>query len=214
MSPVHRILVPIIAAVALSACTTSGAGQRIEELERERQDLARRNQDLLADYTACKARCAALERQLTEKEKKADSQQPALPEDLAGQGIRMKTNGLGQIVIDVPSDIFFGSGISKLSTGGEKVLRQLSEYISERYPSASLRVDGHADSDPIRRTKGRYHCNWDLSLERAHSVVHFLVDKMKYDPRKIVCAGYGNYRPQDPSNKARNRRVEIVIFQH
>ena len=37
-----------------------------------------------------------------------------------------------------------------------------------------------------------------------------MIDK-GIDPKLLACDCYGEYHPQDPKNKSKNRRVEIVI---
>ena len=46
---------------------------------------------------------------------------------------------------------------------------------------------------------------------RSHAVTHFLVEKGRFDPSRVVCEAHGEFHPADPSNKAKNRRVEIVV---
>ena len=90
-------------------------------------------------------------------------------------------------------------------------MSRIVDYIRTNHPGGRLRIEGHADTDPIKRTRGKYHCNWEISFARAHSVMHFLISKGGFDPKRVVCESYGHYHPKDPGNKSRNRRVEIVI---
>ena len=41
--------------------------------------------------------------------------------------------------------------------------------------------------------------------------MHYLVQSGGFDAGRIVCESYGEHHPVDPKNKARNRRVEIVL---
>jgi chemotaxis protein MotB len=71
---------------------------------------------------------------------------------------------------------------------------------------------GHTDSDPIRKSKWKD--NWELSAQRALSVVRYLIAK-GIDKEKIRAVGCGATKPvasnSTRSGKARNRRVEIVV---
>jgi OOP family OmpA-OmpF porin len=71
-------------------------------------------------------------------------------------------------------------------------------------------VEGHTDS------MGSVEHNRKLSLERAESVKRQLV-KFGVDERRIVVVGKGAIQPVDTNDtaegRARNRRVEIVIYQ-
>lgn len=210
----HKIVLSVVSIASLSACGTASLTSRIDELEAERADLVRQGTDLQAQLTECRTRCAVLERGGRVSKESATTERAAgLPDDLSGQGIQLRKNGNGETVIDIPSDVFFSSGVSTLSSRGTETISRVAEHLRRTYPGAALRVEGHADTDPIRRSKGKFHCNWDLSLQRAHSVVHYLVDEAHFDPRTITCAGFGEFHPQDPSNKSKNRRVEIVILQ-
>ena len=77
-----------------------------------------------------------------------------------------------------------------------------------------LQVEGHTDDIPVRA--GRFADNWDLSTERALSVVRFLAEK-GLEARRLAAAGYGEFQPLDNSGsdtaRRRNRRIEIKLTQ-
>ena len=198
---------------AAVGCAGPDLQRRVDELTREQEDLQRQKSQAEADLLACKARCDSLERDRRATPRPGAAGVTSAPYEVPGdlQGkvdIRKRGN---DTVIDIPSDVFFSSGSSTLSRDGDKAMGQVMDYIRKSHPSGMIRVEGHSDSDPIRRTKSKYHCNWELSFERAHAVVHFLVEKGKIDPHRVVCESFGEYHPQDPANKSKNRRVEIVI---
>ncbi len=205
-----KLLAPVLAVTALAACGSSSLQLRLEEMEQERQEFLQQNMDLQADVTAYQAKCRSLERAVNAQ--KSMKREFELPKHLRAKGIRIKRNSMGEAVIDIPSDVFFGSGVTKLSTKGKRTLGSVADLLRSRYPGSSIRIEGHADSDPVRRNRGKFHCNWELSLERAHSVIHFLVDRAGFNPKNLIAAGFGEHKPQDPSNKSRNRRVEIVVM--
>ena len=202
------ILALALACAAAVGCAAPDLQSRVDELTREQEDLQRQKAEVEADLLACRARCESLERRQGARPEPAGT--PAdVPGDLQGKvDIRRRGN---DTVIDIPSDVFFASGSSTLSREGDKAMAQVAAYIRKNHPTGLIRVEGHSDSDPIRRTKSKYHCNWELSFERSHAVMHYLVEKSKLDPHRVVCESYGEYHPQDPGNKSKNRRVEIVI---
>ncbi len=75
-------------------------------------------------------------------------------------------------------------------------------------------VEGHTDNVPIRNAK--YESNWDLSFDRAYSVIKYFIEKVEISPIRIHAIGYGEYRPMMPNdsdeNRAANRRIEINIM--
>ena len=53
--------------------------------------------------------------------------------------------------------------------------------------------------------------NWDLSVLRATSVVRILQETSKVDPTRVTAGGRGEYVPVDPADKAKNRRIEVIL---
>jgi chemotaxis protein MotB len=53
--------------------------------------------------------------------------------------------------------------------------------------------------------------NWELSVLRATSVVDILLSNSQMSPMQLMAAGRSEYHPVDPKDKAKNRRIEIII---
>jgi len=117
----------------------------------------------------------------------------------------------GRPAIRMEASLLYGSGRAKLTSSGQTALRQVASILQNTYRDAEIRVDGHTDTDPIRKTKDKYDTNWDLSSKRANEVVVFLTTKCGIDPKRVYSSSYSMYRPVS-SNKAANRRVEIVVL--
>jgi len=204
-----------LAVSAISAVGCSGGPDlqaRIDELTREQEDLQRQKELTESELLAMKAKCEALERNRSgARVTPAPAPAPVVtpvPADSEGMDIRKRGN---DTVINLPSDVFFASGSSTLSPAGEKTMAKIGAYIRKNHAGGLIRVEGHSDSDPIKKTKGKYHCNYELSFERAHAVVHYLVEKGHVDSHRFVCEAYADNQPQSPNDKSKNRRVEIVI---
>jgi type VI secretion system protein ImpK len=73
-------------------------------------------------------------------------------------------------------------------------------------------VTGHTDDVPIRTA--RYPSNWELSTERARSVVGLMSSRMR-EPARLRAEGLADSEPVAPNdgaaNRARNRRVSILL---
>ena len=118
------------------------------------------------------------------------------------------------------SEVLFAQGQAEIGPIGQEKLAKLAVAladIAKKIPSDInwvLQVDGHTDDVPIRA--GRYADNWDLSTERALSVVRYL-NQQGLAANRLAAAGYGEYQPldADDSDEARrkNRRIEIKITQ-
>ena len=118
------------------------------------------------------------------------------------------------------SEVLFDQGQAEIGTYGRQQLTQLAvtlTNIAGQIPDDInwiLQVDGHTDNLPLRA--GRYRDNWDLSTERALSVVRFLRDQ-GLPANRLAAAGYGEFQPLDGRNtddaRRVNRRIELKITQ-
>lgn len=118
------------------------------------------------------------------------------------------------------SEVLFAQGQAKIGVQGQEQLSKLAVALNEiaaKIPADIhwvLQIDGHTDDVPIRA--GRYQDNWDLSTERALSVVRFLRDR-GLAANRLAAAGYGEFQPLDPAKSADarrlNRRIEMKITQ-
>jgi len=113
------------------------------------------------------------------------------------------------------SDILFDSGKIELKSTGQTALKEIAPKLKEILTDkrVMLRVDGHTDTQPIRRSG--WNDNLHLSLMRARAVVVFLGTQGV--PANAMCAaGFGEWHPvADNSTKegmAKNRRVELSLI--
>lgn len=117
------------------------------------------------------------------------------------------------------SEIFFDSGQAVLRPDGRAELDKLAGALldlEKQIPSEIdwvLRVDGHTDVRPLS-ANSPFKSNWELSAERAISVVQYLISK-GVSPQRLVAAGFGEFQPIDPGNTdeaySRNRRIELKL---
>ncbi len=130
-----------------------------------------------------------------------------------GASVRIKD---GKIAVTLPSSVFFNSGQATLKKKAKSSLTKVCNAIKNDFPNGTIRVEGHTDSDPIKKTRSIYASNWELSAKRAANVLHFLVGKCGLDSKRLYIAGFGEYQPIASNNtkkgKKQNRRVEIVIL--
>lgn len=138
-----------------------------------------------------------------------------LQEKLKGTGATVGIKH-GKIAVTLPSSIFFNSGQVTLRKAAKASLAKVCDAIKSSFPTETIRIEGHTDTDPIKKTKHLYASNWELSAMRAASVLHFLVDKCNLAPERLYIAGFGEYQPVDSNKtekgKKQNRRVEIVVL--
>ena len=80
----------------------------------------------------------------------------------------------------------------------------------ENEKDLNILVEGHTDTDKIL-PGGSMKDNWDLSVLRATSVVRILQESSRIDPKRVTAGGRGEFVPVDPSDKAKNRRIEVIL---
>jgi type VI secretion system protein ImpK len=138
---------------------------------------------------------------------------PDIARQLAGEIARGEVavvDGAGMSTIVIRSDRLFASGNARLEAGIEPVVLRVAVAL-ERVPGTIL-VTGHTDDVPIRTA--RFPSNWELSAERAASVVKLMAGSLK-DPARLRAEGLADSAPAAPNdsaaNRARNRRVEIIL---
>ena len=111
----------------------------------------------------------------------------------------------------ISDPVLFEVGKADLKERNLQILDEIVNYIKDY--SFEIKIEGHTDNSPIY--SGRFSSNWELSAERAMSVMRYFVKQKNIDPTRIWVAGYGEYKAIAPNttaeNRAKNRRVEIFI---
>ncbi|MBX3401876.1 MAG: OmpA family protein [Phycisphaeraceae bacterium] len=110
-----------------------------------------------------------------------------------------------ETVIPISGDILFDSGQATLKSTAKKDLDKVVAQIRQ-HQGATVRIEGHTDTDPIR--KSNWPSNEALSKARADAVRDYLVSK-GVSRSAITTVGMGAAQPK--GTKAASRRVEVVI---
>lgn len=115
----------------------------------------------------------------------------------------------GKVFLELSEELLFRSGSKTVGNRGRQALQRIAQTLnSNNNRDLGIIVEGHTDSD------GSANTNWDLSVQRAASVVKELI-KNGVQPERVTAAGRGLYDPAVPNtnrqNKAKNRRVEIIL---
>jgi chemotaxis protein MotB len=220
MSMIQKRATALAATLALALPLFTGcASQRVvndyEEqimrLQEERTDLKKRNRDLQGQIQNYEVAVGQLNTELSELSE-ATMHTGAIDPELAGLGIDQFTRG-GNPVFSLPQAVSFASGSSNLTDQGKRALDGLAAVLNREYGDAYYWIEGHTDSDPIK--KSGWDSNRDLSLARAMAVLHYLVEETGVLDDDCVVVGHGQYSPlaQNDTNehKALNRRVEVIV---
>ena len=118
----------------------------------------------------------------------------------------------GQVQVSLSDDLLFESASSQIDPKGKNAIGKLA-VVLKNDPSIRITIVGHTDSISIRTA--RYKDNWDLSVDRAASIVRVLTNDYEIPGKRIQAAGKSAYFPLE-SNKtkegrAKNRRTEILL---
>ncbi|MCW5588696.1 MAG: OmpA family protein [Legionellales bacterium] len=107
----------------------------------------------------------------------------------------------------------FPSGSAELTDEFRPVISELGEQLKNI--EGKIVISGFTDNVPIKNQL--YRSNWELSASRAYSVVKEFIESSGMDAERLEIRGHGdtqNLAPNDtPENRAKNRRVEIMIDQ-
>lgn len=116
------------------------------------------------------------------------------------------------LVISIADTALFEPGSADLKPGMRKALDAIGAKIAG-IPNR-VHIEGHSDDIPI--STPRYPSNWELSTARATNVLRYLSERAGVPPGRLAAAGYGEHYPRvpntSPENRAKNRRVDIVIL--
>jgi chemotaxis protein MotB len=118
------------------------------------------------------------------------------------------------------SEVLFDVGKASLRAAGQKRLDAFAKAVLEAAEDIpqdlnwALQIDGHTDRRPI--STARFPSNWELSIARAISVVHYLQTKgIPYT--RLVAAAHAEFRPRDKGDTEaafqNNRRVEVRFLE-
>ena len=113
-------------------------------------------------------------------------------------------------VVTVPGDGLFASGSAAIDRRYEPVFARIAQALNA-VPGAVI-VTGHTDNKPIRTA--RFPSNWELSTERARSVMKLMAGLVA-EPARLKAEGMADSDPvatnDTEANRRKNRRVMVVL---
>ncbi|MGZ8365254.1 MAG: flagellar motor protein MotB [Nitrospira sp.] len=127
--------------------------------------------------------------------------------------VRITEKVNGDIVITIPDQLLFNSGEAAVRPEALRFLEGLGTAIIEL--NRHTRIEGHTDNVPIRTAL--FPSNWELSSTRAVMVVRVLSELYGVPADHLAAVGHAETRPltanADAEQRAKNRRVEVVILE-
>jgi chemotaxis protein MotB len=117
----------------------------------------------------------------------------------------------GLVVRVLTDQLLFASGQATLQPAGFPLLNEVAQLLNVD-KSHPITVEGHTDNIPI--SSSQYPSNWELSTDRATTVVRYLIAK-GVNRERLGAVGYADLHPlasnATAAGRAKNRRVEIVL---
>jgi len=117
----------------------------------------------------------------------------------------------GRMVLELPTDILFGSGSASLSQEGKEAILEVAGVLGT-IGDRDFQVEGHTDDVPI--ATAQFPSNWALASARAVNVVKTLQEG-GVPVEHLSASSFAENRPVDTNKtkegKASNRRIEIVV---
>jgi len=210
----------LVLAIGIAAASSVGCQQQqLEEhnaaLQKQLEQALIQNADLQAENDGLRGQSQELQSELA-RARAVPAPPPTAPAKRKpdfGEGVDVSVVG-DVTTVTLPNTILFDSGRATLKSASKRVLANIAAVLNRDYAGQKIRVEGHTDNQPIRKTKKLWADNWDLSCNRAMAVLRYLVSK-GIDPKRIYAAGYSYYKPMGSnstaSGRAKNRRVAIVV---
>jgi flagellar motor protein MotB len=128
-------------------------------------------------------------------------------------GINVRQDG-DVIRIELPSDQLFNFGTSQLKLGSDALLKTIASDLSQNYPQQLIGIEGHTDGSPM--TSPQHPTDQHLAVAQAMAVYDALTRSGGVQARQLFVVGHGGAHPVvsngTDAGRARNRRVEIVIY--
>jgi chemotaxis protein MotB len=155
-------------------------------------------------------RIAELEGLLAARDAAAEALRSQLAEALLGfadKGLTVEQRD-GKVYVSLEAQLLFPSGSTAINANGKQALQDLAAVISQQ-SNLEIIVEGHTDSDQLRSAAIPRN-NWELSVLRSTAVIEILKSS-GVNPEVLTASGRSEYHPLDADDKARNRRIEVVL---
>ena len=120
----------------------------------------------------------------------------------------------GVVFISIADKLLFSSGSYAVSDSAVEILGKVATVVNDK-PNFDIMVEGHTDDKSVKNG-AEIKDNWELSVQRAASVVRVLTDKYEVAPERITAAGRSSYEPvadnDTKEGRAKNRRTKIILL--
>lgn len=225
LKPLVTIAGALVLTVAGSGCVSMAEYNDLkarysalsEKNQKVAEDLGRRNAQLELEVEKRLAQLETKDVMLDAKEQELAATKKIKEEIMAKFASLVPpegSSGEGDITygdnwIRFSGEVLFDAGKTDLKPQGKALLLEVAKELKDK--GFFIQVDGHTDSDPIKRSIGKFPTgsNFELGAERALAVTLMLQKDGGIDPAKLHMVSWGEHQPAEAGNKRKNRRVEI-----
>ncbi|MDE3075803.1 MAG: flagellar motor protein MotB [Chloroflexota bacterium] len=130
----------------------------------------------------------------------------------SGEAIQITATAEG-VTVSLSANVLFQSGTAELKPGAVDLLKAVAQPLKD-IPNP-LEVAANTDDLPPAPTNSKFKDNWEMGHARAYTVMRALVDQASLPENRLSLRNNGQYKPlypnDSPENRAKNRRVDLVI---
>jgi len=189
----------------------TAANQKLTQESQSYQDSLKTSE---AELQKQMAELQAKEMQVKEQSNSFQQMQDAMKAEVDAKTVTIQELE-GKLTVSLVEAILFDSGKAVVKKDGKAALKKVADVLKNA-KDQEIVVAGHTDNVPITsKLAATYPTNWELSAARAIAVVK-LLESDGVDPKVLVAAGFGEFRPvadnATPEGRAQNRRMEIILM--
>lgn len=194
--------------------TVNNLNSRISELGYENQNANNQLNMTKEQIAAQRARLKQMQTLLDQQSKAAEALRKKIADALTGFNSNELTVTMknGRVYISMQESLLFPSGSAVVNPKGKEALSKVASVLNNNR-DINIDIEGHTDSVAIHNKT--YADNWALSVGRATSIAHVLIDDYKVSPDRLIASGRAYYDPvatnETQVGRALNRRTEIIL---
>jgi len=128
-------------------------------------------------------------------------------------GVSVRQDG-DVVRVELSSDQIFMPGSPYLKNGAEQLIQSVAAELRRTFPDQIIGIEGYTDDTPTHSQQ--FPSNHHLSAAQALAVYNLLIQRATMPATQLFVVGHGANHPvvsnATASGKARNRRIEFVVY--
>ena len=119
----------------------------------------------------------------------------------------------GEVIrIEIPADRLFVPNSAQLNGNAYQILDEVANAVARNYPRQRIIIEGHSDGSGGATAS----VNHLLAAAQSQAVFQQMVQRNRLPPRQLSILAVGDNHPlaavSSPEGRAKNRRVEVVVY--